>query len=65
LGELRTGSEAKRPKFPLKIARKRQVSGRYISNTIRTGIKREMPSFRRKLAADDVSALTAFLRYIR
>ncbi len=42
-----------------------EVSDRYISNTIRTGIKGEMPSFRRKLAGEDIRALTAYLRSLR
>jgi len=42
-----------------------EVSDRFIANTIRTGIKGEMPSFRRKLAADDIRALTAYLQSLR
>lgn len=39
-----------------------EASDRYISNTILHGIKGEMPSFRKKLAAADVTKLTAYLR---
>lgn len=39
-----------------------QVSDRYIHNTITRGIKGEMPSFAKKHNADDVTALTAYVR---
>jgi len=39
-----------------------QVSDRYIANTIRRGIKGEMPSFARKHNAADISALLAYVR---
>ncbi len=39
-----------------------QVSDRYIANTVRRGIPHEMPAFSKKLSADDVTALTAYLR---
>ena len=39
-----------------------EVSDRYIANTITRGIKGEMPSFRKKLAAEEISRLTAYLR---
>jgi mono/diheme cytochrome c family protein len=39
-----------------------QVSDRYIANTIRRGIKGEMPSFARKHGAVDASALLAYVR---
>jgi mono/diheme cytochrome c family protein len=42
-----------------------EVSDRHISATIMRGIKGEMPSFRKKLEADDVAALTAYLRSLR
>jgi mono/diheme cytochrome c family protein len=38
------------------------VSDRYISNIITHGIKGEMPSFRKKLAAPDIVRLTAYVR---
>jgi mono/diheme cytochrome c family protein len=40
-------------------------SDRYISNTILRGIKGEMPAFRKKLGAEDVARLTAYLRSLR
>ena len=39
-----------------------QVSDRYIATIIANGIKGEMPSFARKHGADDIRALTAYLR---
>jgi mono/diheme cytochrome c family protein len=39
-----------------------QVSDRYIHNTITRGIKGEMPSFAKKHAGADITALTAYLR---
>jgi mono/diheme cytochrome c family protein len=39
-----------------------EVSDRYIANTIRRGIKGEMPSFARTLDRDALSQLTAYLR---
>jgi mono/diheme cytochrome c family protein len=38
------------------------VSDRYIANTITRGIKGEMPSFRKKLHAEEIARLTAYLR---
>jgi len=42
-----------------------EVSDRYIANTIRRGIKGEMPSFARKHGPADVSALLAYVRSLR
>lgn len=42
-----------------------EVSDRYIARTITGGIKGEMPSFRKKLAGDDVRRLTAYLRSLK
>jgi mono/diheme cytochrome c family protein len=39
-----------------------EVSDRYISNIITHGIKGEMPSFRKKLGAEAIGELTAYLR---
>jgi mono/diheme cytochrome c family protein len=39
-----------------------EASDRYIAATITRGIKGEMPSFRKKLAGEDVARLTAYLR---
>ena len=39
-----------------------QVSDRYIANTIRRGIKGEMPPFARKHNGADISALLAYVR---
>ena len=39
-----------------------QVSDRYIANTIRRGIKGEMPSFAKKHGPADISALLAYVR---
>jgi mono/diheme cytochrome c family protein len=39
-----------------------QVSDRYISNIITRGIPHEMPSFKKKLGAPDITALTAYVR---
>ncbi len=39
-----------------------QVSSRYIANTIRRGIRGEMPSFAKKHNDADVSALVAYVR---
>jgi mono/diheme cytochrome c family protein len=39
-----------------------QVSDRYVANIITNGIKNEMPSFARKHGADDITALTAYIR---
>jgi mono/diheme cytochrome c family protein len=39
-----------------------EVSDRYISNIITHGIKGEMPSFRKKLGADEIVRLTAYVR---
>jgi mono/diheme cytochrome c family protein len=39
-----------------------EVSDRYIANTITHGIKHEMPSFKRKLGAEDIARLTAYVR---
>jgi hypothetical protein len=38
------------------------VSDRYISNIITYGIKREMPSFKKKLGHDEIVMLTAYIR---
>lgn len=40
-------------------------SDRYVANTILRGIKGEMPSFKKKLGADDIVRLTAYLRSLR
>ncbi len=42
-----------------------QVSDRYIRNTITRGIPHEMPSFAKKHGADDIAALTAFVRSLK
>jgi len=42
--------------------RELQVSDRYIANTIRQGIKGEMPSFARKHNDADIAALLAYVR---
>lgn len=39
-----------------------EVSDRYIAHIIARGIKGEMPSFAKKLAAADITGLTAYLR---
>jgi mono/diheme cytochrome c family protein len=39
-----------------------EASDRYVANTIAHGIKGEMPSFRKKLARDDIVSLIAYLR---
>jgi mono/diheme cytochrome c family protein len=39
-----------------------EASDRYVAMTITRGIKGEMPSFRKKLAAPDIAKLTAYLR---
>ncbi len=39
-----------------------QVSDRYIVNIITRGIPHEMPSFAKKHGADDLTALTAYVR---
>ena len=39
-----------------------QVSDRYIARVIRQGVRGEMPSFAKKLGAQDVAALIAYLR---
>lgn len=39
-----------------------QVSDRYIANIITHGIPHEMPSFAKKHGAEDISALTAYVR---
>src|SRR6185312_967713 len=39
-----------------------EVSDRYISNIITRGIKGEMPSFRKKLGAAEITGLTAYVR---
>jgi mono/diheme cytochrome c family protein len=38
-----------------------EVSDRYISHIITHGIKHEMPSFAKKLGADDITRLTAYV----
>jgi mono/diheme cytochrome c family protein len=42
-----------------------QVSDRYVANIITHGIKGEMPSFAKKHGADDVAALTSFVRSLK
>jgi mono/diheme cytochrome c family protein len=39
-----------------------EVSDRYIAHIIAHGIKHEMPSFAKKLGADDITRLTAYVR---
>jgi mono/diheme cytochrome c family protein len=39
-----------------------EVSDRYIAHIITHGIKREMPSFAKKLGGDDITRLTAYVR---
>jgi mono/diheme cytochrome c family protein len=39
-----------------------EVSDRYIAHIITHGIKHEMPSFAKKLGADDITRLTAYVR---
>lgn len=39
-----------------------QVSDRYIANIITHGIPHEMPSFAKKHGAEDITALTAYVR---
>lgn len=39
-----------------------QVSDRYIARVITRGIPHEMPSFAKKLEADDLGALTTYIR---
>jgi mono/diheme cytochrome c family protein len=40
-------------------------SDRYIANRILRGVKGEMPSFRKKLGADDIAKLTAYIRSLK
>ena len=39
-----------------------QVSDRYIAHIVTHGIPHEMPSFRKKYGADEIAALTAYVR---
>lgn len=42
-----------------------QVSDRYVASIITHGIKGEMPSFAKKLHAEEITALTAYLRSLK
>lgn len=42
-----------------------QVSDRYIANIVTHGIPHEMPSFSKKLHAQEISALTAYVRSLK